>query len=143
MFLEEEDYDAEKAAWVLKQTRAGFLPHEYCGQDLRLFPTEPGTVDIWANTNQAFAKDLAEARLIGADALVARCVYIADNTTDKADAKKIKIEARMKAAALWNPTKYGPQADKQAPPTVNLHAPLPATPEAYRDMLKNFGLADV
>lgn len=124
---------------VLQQTRAGMLPHEYCGMS-NAVPRDPACVDLWAAENPDFAAQLAAARKAGADALMARCVYIADRNDLKADAKKVMIEARMKAAQQWNPDKYGPQADKNPQTGISalVHMPWDQLSEANKASVNKF-----
>jgi hypothetical protein len=143
MLLHVEDYSEKQAEEVLRQTRAGYLPHEYCGKHPAA-PYQAATVGVWAGAHKEFLSRLETARRDGADALVAHCVKIADEDT-KADHKKIQIEARMKAAALWYPEKYGPKADKEPPSGIQgmVHMPykdLPADKRAVVD--KFFGTDD-
>ena len=108
-FDREIAYTEDAASEVLRLTRLGNVPLQYCA----LLQLDNGAPDRWAHENPTFAAEYDKARLIGADAMMSECVHIADRPDLKADAKKVMMEARKNCAALWNPSKYGPQADKQ------------------------------
>ena len=105
-------------AEVLRQTIAGFLPHEYCGRVTNT-PFPPASISLWAAEDATFAEELSKAQHVGADALIARCAQIADTPDIKADQKKLQIDIRVKTAGLWNPLKYGPQAEKAPAAGIN------------------------
>lgn len=140
-FATESAYTAETAAEVLRLIRMGVVPAQF-SDALGLDISAP---DRWAHENEGFAALYAEAKLVGADAMMSYCIAIADKTDValKADQRKLMIEARKQCAALWNPDKYGPKVEKAPGPTINLHAPMPSTEEGYKDMLKKFGLSNV
>lgn len=138
-------FNEEKASNALREIAKGLVPHAFAGMSYAL-PDEPDDLDRWASEDPNFAARYEAAKRLGADAMVAYCVSIADSPAYKADMKKVMIDARMKLAAIWAPDKYSPKVinehtGKNGGPLSVIHRPfksLTATEQA--DLEKRFGL---
>lgn len=128
------------SAEVLRLVRLGNAPSTFCA----MLGIDSGAPDRWAFDDAEFAAAYHRAKLIGADAMVNNCVQIADRGDLKADAKKVMIDARMKLAAIWNPARYGPQADKNGSQIqAHIHVPYAElSPEKKAAVDKFFGTDD-
>lgn len=136
--FDEAPFNAEQAAEALKRVRQGHAPYEFCGTH-SIYPSDPGALDRWATEDPAFAEKLADARKIGADAMVMYCVSIADDKTLKADSKKVMIDVRMKLAAMWHPDKYGPKTgDIPTGIQAHLHIPYNEVPTDKKAEIEKF-----
>lgn len=115
-------YTPEIAAAIIERLCAGEPLASICREDEM---PAVRTVSDWRAANAGFGALFIEARLIGADALAAECLRIADTplmgteTVTKADGtietregdmlghRKLQIEARLKLLAKWFPKLYG------------------------------------
>jgi hypothetical protein len=101
-------------------------------------------LDIWASENTAFAEKYTKAKKLGADAMIAYCMVIADDSYEKPDSRKVRIEARMKIAALWHPEKYSPKVlSGETGKNVQtlIHVPFSElSPEKKAELESEFGL---
>lgn len=141
--IDEEPFDAKKAAESLRCIRMGLVPVEFCSTS-STYPEYPHTLEEWAVANPDFAQDYANAKLIGADAMVHNTIRVSKDMLIKADTKKVQIEAIMRIAALWNPDKYGPKADPSASRGLHamLHVPFDQlSADKKSEVEKFFGLA--
>lgn len=118
-------FDAATLEKALTAIRRGIVPHQFC-YELNM---EIDTLDTWANNDADIAQKLATAKCIGADVMMSECIAIADSISYKADAKKVMIDTRQKMAAVWNPAKYGPKADKDPGSGIQAHVHVP-----YKDL---------
>jgi hypothetical protein len=112
------DWDA-----VLERIENGDVPSEFCSRHRIGMPASAGEIERKAKTDSSFATRLANAKRIGATVMVAECIKIADCTQTRPDHKKIKIDARMKLAALWNPAECNPKTIVEQTTTVKSVTP--------------------
>ena len=132
----------EQAENVLAFIRAGKVPSQFCGTEIGV-PNDASTIEEWAVAHPEFADKYNEAKRIGADAMVAYCISIADSSLYKADAKKVMIDTRLKIAAIWNPDKYGARAEKEPQRGIMAHIHMPfdkLTPSQQRDVEDMYSL---
>ena len=102
--MELEPYHEVRGEFALIHISNGEVPAEFCtGEDPNV-PTHVASIEQWAASNSAFAARLRTAKAIGALVMLAECKKIADDRSIKVDQKKVMIDARMKVAAIWNPT---------------------------------------
>lgn len=66
-----------------------------------------GTVNRWAEENQAFREMYARARQNQADSLADQIVTIADDETISPESRRVRVEARKWVAAKLKPRVYG------------------------------------
>jgi hypothetical protein len=130
------------------------------GEGLKTVCREPGmpawrTVYDWIRDIPEFAQAMERARELGADAIAAECLEIADTPLtgeeitirgkskeirkgDMLGHRKLQIETRLKLLAKWHPKKYGEKVEHtgagggpiQHEATVTMTAE-----EAYKRML--------
>jgi hypothetical protein len=130
------------------------------GEPLKTMCREPGmpswrTVYDWIRDRPEFAAAMERARELGADAIAAECLEIADTPLtgeeitirgkskeirkgDMLGHRKLQIETRLKLLAKWHPKKYGEKVEHtgagggpiQHEATVTMTAE-----EAYKRML--------
>jgi hypothetical protein len=116
-----------KADAIVEQLREGIPLREICRQDNM---PQWRTVYDWIRKDPDFATRIALAREDGYDCIAEECLHIANTpepTTkteilkdpdgnvkwtktiefDNVDARKLKIDLRLKLLAKWNPKKYG------------------------------------
>jgi hypothetical protein len=98
------DFPARKTVdWdaVISKISDGLVPAEWIGMEK--MPETPSEIERKAASDPAFAARLKEARQLGAVSLLAECKKIADDPALRADQKRIRIDIRLKLAAIWNP----------------------------------------
>lgn len=61
----------------------------------------------WMDDDEAFAGRIARARVRGGHEIADECLEIADDRTDEPASRKVRIDARLKLLAKWNPKEYG------------------------------------
>jgi hypothetical protein len=110
------DWDA-----VLDKISNGEVPQEFCGTGA--MPDAAAEIERRARSNAGFAAQLREAKEIGATVLLSDCIKIADCSQTRPDHKRIKIDARMKLAALWNPAECNPKTVIEQTTTVKSVTP--------------------
>jgi hypothetical protein len=103
------------------------------GEPLKALCREPGmpawrTVYDWLEKHPEFAKAMERARELGADAIAAECLEIADTPMEGVEVtmrgktketkrgdmlghRKLQIETRLKLLAKWHPKKYGEKVE--------------------------------
>ena len=80
------------------------------------------TVRNWAEKNEAFARDIARARVAGFDAIALEALAIADEThhdtkkgangedvcnSEWISRSRLRVETRLKLLSKWDPKRYG------------------------------------
>jgi len=83
----------------------------------------PSTVWEWMRKDQEVSEAIARARIEGEDALAAQCLEIADAKPERTSQgyidsgsvqhAKLRIEARLKLLAKWNPKKWGDKVQQE------------------------------
>lgn len=117
------------------------------GEPLKTMCREPGmppwrTVYDWIRDKPDFAAAMERARELGADAIAAQCLEIADTPLtgeeitirgkskeirkgDMLGHRKLQIETRLKLLAKWHPKKYGERTTLAGDPDAPLGAGRP------------------
>jgi hypothetical protein len=88
----------------------------------------------WHMEDETIRDDLARARECGVERHVGEIVSIADEVTDNAASRKVRIDARLKVAHMIAPRKYGARPD---PAGGGDQAALAAEVEAGRRRIAN------
>lgn len=76
------------------------------------------TVLRWRTDDLEFDRAVMRARIDGADCLADETIEIADNSTDDANTKRVRVDARKWLASKLKPTQYGEQLD------LNVHGKI-------------------
>lgn len=154
-------------AEICEGLRAGIPLRQICRS--KHLPNR-NTVIRWRESDEALKKQLADARARGVDALAEECMEIADDAsndyverevaagrmkrvidTEHVQRSKLRIDTRLKLAAVWNHAEYGAKSSIDATVSISLEQlvlssiasePLNITPiaisnvdDAYDDLL--------
>lgn len=101
--------------------RDAVLPHIYAevasGRSLDKVLTEddgmpsPSTFWRWHMEDEAIRDNLARCRENGVERYMGQIVEISDDKADDPASRRVRIDARVKAAQMIAPRKYGPKLD--------------------------------
>jgi hypothetical protein len=117
----------EICAWIAE----GKTLREFCRKEGK--PSYAAVYD-WQERDQEFATRFARAREIGEDVIAQECIEIADNgANDWMETKfgpqvnqehiqrsRLRVDARLKLLAKWNPKKYGERIDHNVSGTIEI-----------------------
>ncbi len=105
---------------ILRQICAGRMLTEICTEE---GTPEPQTVRQWAIADKKFGDRFDQARIMQADVLFEEAVSIGRTSCSSA-ADRLRVDTLMKAAAIFQPKKYGDKKEISNVVAVNIHTTL-------------------
>ena len=102
-------YTAEVASEIIQRIEDGESVRQICESDPERFPSS-GAFNTWLEQHEDLQKQYARATLERAAKLAHETVAIADNLTEDANSRRVRIDARKWFASKLDPKRWG---DKQ------------------------------
>ncbi len=68
---------------------------------------DPGTVVKWCDASESYAQRYARARKLGYDAIADETLKIADDTSEDANSRRVRVDTRKWLLSKLRPDKYG------------------------------------
>ncbi len=93
---------------VLSGLREGTPLTHICAQDG--MPSDD-TIRNWGEEDAAIGRAIARAREVGFDKIAADVLPIADDISEEPASRRVRVEARLKLLAKWDPKRYGDRID--------------------------------
>ena len=128
----------EIIADICKGLEAGLTLRNICSD--QAFPNR-ATVVAWSNSDPELKQRIADARARGCNALAEECMDIADDSSndyvdrevsqgrmtrvldsEHVQRSKLRIDTRLKLAAVWDPKNYGPKLAVDGKVDIGLEA---------------------
>jgi hypothetical protein len=118
------DYSQELADVICAQLSDGKSLRSICRQE-----SMPSTTTIfnWLRTNEPFLEQYARAKEESADALADDMLEIADDLSEEAQSRRVRVDTRKWIASKLKPKKYGDKLELAGDPKSPLGVVIQAT----------------